>query len=281
MTASTYANADVLEFYRVMPFNFMASAQSQADAVKQQNAIGQHYAVLEPYLKPGVRALDVGCGTGWLSQSLAWHYKVDMTGIDFNPVAIARAKEATAIAGIDANFVATDLYTFEPVQCFDVVVSLGVLHHTSNCLAGLTLCAERFLAPGGILFIGLYHLYGRKPFLDAFAEMKRAGRSEMQMLHRYAGLVPNNKAEPVFVKSWFRDQVLHPHETQHTLAEVIPLLQAKGLELIATSVNEFGPIDHLEDLYAKEKRMFEIGLEKLARNEFYPGFFVFMMRKML
>lgn len=52
---TTAANAEVLEFYRVMPFNYMDSASAQAAVIRQHNNLRPHYPILEPRLKPGVR----------------------------------------------------------------------------------------------------------------------------------------------------------------------------------------------------------------------------------
>jgi hypothetical protein len=41
-------------------------------------------------------------------------------------------------------------------------------------------------------------------------------------------------------------------QTQHTLAEVVPVLQEMGLALRATPINRFGPIESLEGLYRQE-----------------------------
>jgi 2-polyprenyl-3-methyl-5-hydroxy-6-metoxy-1,4-benzoquinol methylase len=276
---TTAANAEVLEFYRVMPFNYMDSASAQAAVIRQHNNLRPHYPILEPRLKPGVRILDVGCGTGWLAHTLAWHYRADVTGIDFNPVAIARAEEIAVALGLDVNFLTADLFEYTPPQAFDVVMSLGVLHHTNDCLAGIKRCAEQFLAPDGTLFLGLYHAFGRAPFLEAVAARKRMGNSEEELWDYYANLSPNDRTDPVFLRSWFRDQVLHPHETQHTLAEIIPLLEGCGLGLEATSINDFAPVAALDDLYEKERGLRGIAELKLACNEFYPGFFVVMARK--
>ena len=279
MSAASYANPDVLQFYRVMPFNFMASAHAQAAAVAEHNVVRQQYGPLEPLLTPGVRVLDVGCGTGWFAQTLAYHYKAVVTGIDFNPVAIARAQEAAAMARLTATFVAGDLFEYSPPQRFAVVTSLGVLHHTNNCLAGVRRCAETFLAPGGTFFLGLYHAFGRKPFLDAFAARKQAGASDEALFNDYARLSPNNEVEPTFLRSWFRDQVLHPHETQHTLSEIVPVLEECGLTIQATSINGFTTITSLDALYRDEQQCLHAGREALARGEFYPGFFIVMARK--
>jgi SAM-dependent methyltransferase len=279
MRSVSYANPDVLEFYRVMPFNFMASAHAQAAAVAEHNVVQQQYGVLEPLLVPGVRILDVGCGTGWLAQTLAYHYQAAVTGIDFNPVAIARAQETAAVARLTVTFVAADLFEYTPPQPFAIVTSLGVLHHTDNCLAAVRRCAETFLAPGGTLFLGLYHAFGRKPFLDAFAARKQAGASEDALFNEYARLRPNDETEPTLLRSWFRDQVLHPRETQHTLAEIVPVLESCGLTIAATSVNGFREISSLGALYQGEQQLFDIGREALARGEFYPGFFIVVARK--
>ena len=44
----------------------------------------------------------------------------------------------------------------------DLIVSLGVLHHTNNCLEGIKKIIH--LSPEYIL-LGLYHKFGRKPLL--------------------------------------------------------------------------------------------------------------------
>jgi hypothetical protein len=79
------------------------------------------------------------------------------------------------------------------------------------------------------------------PFLRHFREMRARGASEAEMLARYRELHPWLDDDTQAL-SWFRDQVQHPHETQHTLAEFLPLMRARGMELVATSINRFQPI---------------------------------------
>jgi SAM-dependent methyltransferase len=212
-------------------------------------------------------------------QTFAHHYGASATGIDFNPVAIARAREVAALAAVDVDFVVADLFAFEPDRPFDLVTSLGALHHTNDCLAAVRRCATTFVATGGTFFLGLYHAHGRRPFLQAFAERRRAGVSEETLFDAYARLRPHHHADPTFLRSWFRDQVLHPHETQHTLAEIVPVLEGCGLTFVATSINDFAPITDREALYRQEALLFDRGRQALDRGEFFPGFFIVVARK--
>jgi cyclopropane fatty-acyl-phospholipid synthase-like methyltransferase len=75
-------------------------------------------------LRPA-RAVDLGCGTGANAVFLARH-GFDVTGIDFAPAALAKARAAAASAGVRVRFVVDDLtrlrHRFEP---FDLLVDYG------------------------------------------------------------------------------------------------------------------------------------------------------------
>jgi SAM-dependent methyltransferase len=273
----SFANAEVLEFYRTLPFNIRESVEGSVDAVTRTDH-ATAYPVLAPLLHPGVRVLDVGCGTGWMSNSLAHHHRAEVTGLDFNPVAVGRAREVAQALHLPTTFIVGDLFTYQPDPPFDVVISLGVLHHTDNCIAAVRHVCEDFVRPGGHALIGLYHTYGRRPFLDHFAAMRAAGKSEDEMFARYRQLHSQIDDETL-LRSWFRDQVLHPHETQHTLREMMPIVEAAGCELVATSINRFEPIGSHEALYSAEADYERIGAERLQANQYFTGFFVFLVRQ--
>ena len=272
------ANADVLAFYRELPFNYRGSPHYDIARIKASDMTA-NYPELLRLLGRRTRILDVGCGAGWLSNSIAYHHRCDVTGIDFNEVAIRRARELAEGLGVAAAFETADLFSYEPPMRADVAVSLGVLHHTNDCLRALARLCEHFVAPGGYAFIGLYHRYGRRPFLDHFVRLRADGASEDAMMMRYAELDRRFGGDPVHLRSWFRDQVLHPHETQHTLVEVVPVLQQCGMELISSSINQFRPFASLDELYEQEPGYASIAEERLANNQYFPGFFVFLARK--
>ena len=274
---ASFANPAVLEFYKTLPFNIRESVEASARAIQDTDPVSA-YPVLRPLLAPGVRVLDVGCGTGWFANSLAFHHHAHATGIDFNPVAVERARAVAASMRLSTSFETADLFRYEPQEPFDVAVSLGVLHHTDNCAAAVQRLCERFVRPGGHAFIGLYHTHGRKPLLDHFQAMKERGASEAQMLARYREL-HSHLADETLLLSWFRDQVLHPHETQHTLEEMMPVLESAGMELVSTSINRFEPFGSPQELFEQEKAYYDVGARRLEANEYFTGFFVFLARK--
>ena len=273
----TSANLDVLAFYRELPFNYRQSVRDHAKAIRRFNAIVS-YPFLVPLLHNGTSLLDVGCGAGWFGLNASYHYGCDVTGIDFNDVAIRRACEVAEALGVSAQFHTADLFRFHNSRCYELVASIGVLHHTNDCHAALHRLCTKFVAPGGHVFVGLYHRHGRRPFLEHFQQMKAAGATDAEMLARYKCL-HSTLTDETHLLSWFRDQVQHPHETQHTLEELLPLLEDAGMTLVSTSINGFARFDDLKQLFQTEEKLEHVAARQLAQNRYYPGFFVFLARK--
>lgn len=268
----------VLEFYKALPFNYRQSVADHAREIRARDAIAA-YPVLPPLLgDPAARVLEIGCGTGWLTNGIAYHYACPVLGLDFNPVAVERASAVAAELEVGSQFQVADLFTWEPDAPYPLVISLGVLHHTTDCAGAVRRLGGEFVSPGGHLLVGLYHEPGRRPFLDHFRAMKAAGASEDEMQDRFREL-DSRITEDTHLQSWFRDQVLHPHETQHTLREMVAVIEACGMTLASTSINRFQPFESVDELYGQEQDYARIATERLAADEYFPGFFVFLARK--
>jgi SAM-dependent methyltransferase len=274
---STFANRDVLEFYKELPFNIQESVEQQVKTIKSRNSV-LNYPVLAALLKPTTSVIEIGCGAGWLSNNIAYHYGSRIRAIDFNPVAVERAAAVARALGVPASFQVADLFLFQPEKPADIAVSIGVLHHTDDCHEAIRRVIRNCVSPGGHAFIGLYHTYGRRPFLDHFQEMKATGASEEKMFARYRQLMPQTTDE-THARSWFRDQVIHPHETQHSLAEMLPLIEATGCDLVSTSINRFERIGKVADLLEQEKTYEDMSKQWLREGRYFPGFFLFLVRK--
>jgi hypothetical protein len=145
-------------------------------------------------------------------------------------------------------------------------------------MGGLRRLCKLFTKPGGHLYIGLYHEYGRRAFSEFVQSMKAAGLSEEEMFSKYAGL-QTRKQDPLVLRSWFRDQVLHPQESHHTLKEICTELRKENCRLLSTSINDFSPADDLDGLFELERSCEALGRQKLLQGEYYAGFFTVLARK--
>ena len=76
---------------------------------------------------PAGRAIDLGCGTGANSIFLAQN-GFDVTGVDFAPAAIEKARLKAEHCGLKVNFLVDDLTHLEKVSgTYDLLVDYGTL----------------------------------------------------------------------------------------------------------------------------------------------------------
>ena len=280
---NTYANKKVLEFYQDLQFNIYSKPELSVKQIKKNNPIFI-YKDLEEILNnsPEFKFLDVGCGAGWFVNSIKYHYnKISAYGLDFNNNALKFAKEVSKLLKINTNFICDDLFNIKFKHKFNLITSIGVLHHTNNCLAGFKKLIE---LNSDYLMIGLYHKYGRKPFLDYFENLKiNNSNLEKKKLEEllYSKFVEldNRSDDETHKRSWFFDQVLHPHETQHTLNELMPIILENNYQLISTSLNKFEKFSNYEDLFEIEKKQTDISKEYMEKKKYYPGFFIIFLKR--
>lgn len=107
------------------------------------------YATLIPLLKAGMRVLDVGCGTGAISKGIAELVGTSghVTGMDHTEAFISSGKETyNSISNLE--LIHADLFTFEPEEKYDLIVSARVLQWLSNPKEALQKL-KSLLKPGG------------------------------------------------------------------------------------------------------------------------------------
>ncbi len=274
----TLKNTKVLEFYKELPFNISGNLDLHEDQLRKFNPL-KVYPELEKIISnyEKLKIIDFGCGAGWLVNSLSFHLgkKAEITGVDFNPKAIEYAKNIRDRMQLKSKFEVSDLSMYEDSSNYDLIISLGVLHHTNDCLKAIKYISK-FGNEKSNLFLGLYHRYGRKPFLDYFKQMTK--KSDAYKFSMYKKIHKNIKDEQKLY-SWFRDQVLHPHETQHTFEELIDVFKSCNYKIISTSINKFEKIEDIKKIISLEKKLYDVGMKKLEQNQYYPGFFITIGKK--
>ena len=141
-------------------------------------------AGLSPAELRGKRVLDVGCGTGRYAE-VATRYGAQVVGIDLSAAAEVAARN---LADRDFTALQADVFglPFKP-ESFDVIYSIGVLHHTPDCEQAFKVLPQ-YLKPGGILAVWLYSGYNKwYRFSDYYRKITH--RMTPQRLHRVLSTV--------------------------------------------------------------------------------------------
>lgn len=97
----------------------------------------------------GKRALDVGCGGGILTESLAAK-GATATGIDMAEAALEVARQHAAKSGLDVDYRASaaESLAADSPACFDVVCCLEMLEHVPDPSSVVKACFD-LVRPGG------------------------------------------------------------------------------------------------------------------------------------
>jgi SAM-dependent methyltransferase len=109
-----------------------------------------------------VRLLDAGCGTGEQTVGIARRYPdLEIAGIDLSNASLGFARRLGEKHGVQIRFERRDLMLpIEDLGRFDVIVSVGTLHHLADPQTGFR--NLRQVAEEGAAFLGMvYGTYGR------------------------------------------------------------------------------------------------------------------------
>jgi 2-polyprenyl-6-hydroxyphenyl methylase / 3-demethylubiquinone-9 3-methyltransferase len=98
------------------------------------------------------RVLDIGCGGGILSESMA-RMGAEVTGIDLSEpsISVARLHALESELSVDYECVAAEDFAAENPAQFDVVTCLELLEHVPDPASTVAACAEA-VKPGGYVF---------------------------------------------------------------------------------------------------------------------------------
>ena len=136
-------------------FEWLRHRRTQLDSALSQESEQTFRAKtgLTPESVAGRRVLDAGCGMGRFAE-VASRWGGEVTAVDLS-LAVEAARDNLGdrpnVRIYQANLFALP---FKPAS-FDVIYSIGVLHHTPNCEAAFRNLV-RYLAPGGIIVTWLY-----------------------------------------------------------------------------------------------------------------------------
>jgi SAM-dependent methyltransferase len=215
------------QFYEATPFPNYDDIDDMAAFVERARR-GLFARLLGEQIPFGSRVLECGCGTGQLTNFLSIANRT-VIGSDLclNSLKLAQAfKQRNHLDG--ARFVQMNL--FRPAfaeASFDWVISNGVLHHTSDPRGAFKSIAA-LVKPGGYILVGLYHHFGRL-LNDVRRVLMRLSRDRLRFIDRR---LMSRSVGDKRKAAWFADQYKNPHESKHTIAEVMTWLAEAGFSFV-------------------------------------------------
>jgi len=237
----------VKSFYEEHPFPNYDDHDSLSSLISKSRK-GVYARLLGDQIPYNARILEVGCGTGQLSNFLGIGCRT-VVGTDLCLNSLRLAENFRRQQGLSrVRFLQMNL--FRPAlqkEQFDVVLCNGVLHHTSDPYGGFkSIC--KLVKPGGYIIIGLYNTYGRL-LLDARRVLFRITGGRMKWIDPYMRKTRMSAGKQ---DAWFHDQYRHPHESKHTMGELIGWYEDNGFEYINGI-----PKPRVWDAFSTNERMFE------------------------
>jgi 2-polyprenyl-3-methyl-5-hydroxy-6-metoxy-1,4-benzoquinol methylase len=189
--------------------------------------------ILDRSIPTGASVIDVGAGTGQLSAFLSVRREC-VWGIDFSDGSLHKAHQLKEKLKLDTwHLKKVDLLDIEQIEAigfqFDYVLCLGVLHHTANAYQGFKNILK-LLKPNGYIAIGLYNTFGRIPLQIRRLLAKTIFKKSDAVKDRFVRMQIGDSKDPERARGWWNDQYLHPHETTHTVGQVLTWFKRNTIE---------------------------------------------------
>jgi carbamoyltransferase len=216
----------VKQFYEKTPFPNYDDIDTPRTLLEKARA-GQFARLLNDQIPYDARVLEVGCGTGQLTNFLSIAHRT-VLGVDVCLNSLRLANGFKSAHGLErATFAQMNLFrpALKP-QFFDFVISNGVLHHTGDCRLAFQ-SIGKLVRPGGFLVVGLYNAYSRSLHYARRSLFRMTGMTGRWLDPHFGKVGADGKRE-----AWFQDQYCHPHETAHTLDEVLGWMDEDGFEFV-------------------------------------------------
>jgi SAM-dependent methyltransferase len=233
LTTLTPVGQKVQAFYEANPFPaFDLDKYRTRDDVRERAS--PYVRLLDRQLPHTARIADIGCGTGQLVNFLALREKRDVTGVDFSSVSLGYARALKDRLGLpNLTLLEGDVLDLKlPPAAYEYVFCNGVLHHTGEAKRGFVQVA-RLVRPGGYLTVGLYNSYGRLVHGRIRWLSLHAGPMGQAIADWGVRRMLGDQFESFDVekkRTWWADQFAHPHETVHSVGEVLGWFDEQGFD---------------------------------------------------
>lgn len=201
--------------------------------------------ILDRSIPDHAAVLDVGTGTGQLSAYLSLRRKC-VWGIDFSDSSLKKARQLKEKLKLDSlHLKKVDILDPDQIKNiemkFDYIICMGVLHHTGDAYKGFRNILK-LLKPEGYIAVGLYNKLGRIPLKIRIFLAKTIFKKNQRIKDWFIKIQIGDIEDKERARGWWNDQYLNPHETTHTVGEVLKWFKKNNIKYIQ-SVPSLIPFD--------------------------------------
>ncbi len=215
----------------------------------------------QPPARPQV--LVAGCGTGIHPISTASRFKyVDVLAVDLSLSSLAYATRKTRELGItNITYAQADIMELQNLdKKFDLIESVGVLHHLEDPVAGWRNLVA-LLQPGGFMRIGLYSEAARANVVAGRALISKLGGEATKDIRGFRQKIiaeaeaGDDLLESICSSSDFfsisncRDLLFHVQEHRFDFLQIDAALKALDLRFLGLEVKDPGIMNNFSEMF--------------------------------
>ena len=191
--------------------------------------------------KSAPNILIAGCGTGQHPISTAVRFKNShVLAIDLSLSSLAYAQRKTEELGVtNIDYMRADILSLRKLKKqFDIIESVGVLHHMRDPMAGWQVLVD-CLKDGGLLKVGLYSDLARREIIEIRKDINQSGigSTDAEMKSFRKALISEKKdyfqrvksSRDFYSMSELRDLIFHVQEHRFTIPQIKDCLNKLGL----------------------------------------------------
>ena len=204
------------------------------------------------------RILVAGCGTGQHALQVALrHPESQVLAVDLSRASLSYAqRQANRLGVTGLEFMQGDILDLAKLgEHFDIIESIGVIHHMDDPSVGWAVLTE-LLGPSGLMKIGLYSELARKDIVTIREEIAALGlrgcESDIRdFRHHIAQSTKSHHKQLTMSKDFFslselRDAIFHIQEHRFTIPQLVQCLENLKLQFCGFTPSE---LNHELDLY--------------------------------
>ena len=253
--------------------------------------IGEYQAPERPDI------LIAGCGTGQHALSTASRFKdSNMLAVDLSLSSLSYAMRKTQELGVtNIEYAQADIMELAGLgRQFDLIESVGVLHHLGDPLTGWNILVD-LLRPAGVMKIGLYSETACKHIVEGRSMIANKGYStspeDMRQCRRdiIAMVECGNKdmakihnMRDFFSLSEYRDLLFHVQEHRFTLPQINAALKSLKLEFLGFEMFDQAAVRKFKETYPKKRALTSLSLWhkfELENPDTFIGMYQFWCKK--